>query len=131
MTEDITVYVGLDVAKANHAVAVAENGQQGEVRFIGEIAADQDSVRRLVTRLGKKHGRLHFCYEAGPTGYGLYRQLIQLGHRSRTDRLRLGNREGHATRLTFRPPPRHAWAGARQRQRNSRRIDCGRHRRRP
>ncbi|TIS85291.1 IS110 family transposase, partial [Mesorhizobium sp.] len=24
---------------------------------------------------------LHFCYEAGPTGYGLCRQLVELGHR--------------------------------------------------
>jgi transposase len=23
---------------------------------------------------------LHFCYEAGPTGYGLYRQILALGH---------------------------------------------------
>lgn len=27
-----------------------------------------------------KYRRLHFCYEAGPTGYGLYRQIIALGH---------------------------------------------------
>ncbi|TIW59378.1 MAG: transposase, partial [Mesorhizobium sp.] len=32
-------------------------------------------------RLEKKHSRLYSCYEAGPTGYGLYRQLIELGHR--------------------------------------------------
>jgi transposase len=23
---------------------------------------------------------LHFCYEAGPCGYGLHRQLVELGH---------------------------------------------------
>ena len=74
------VFVGLDVAKARHAVAVAENGRQGEVRYFGEIGADPDSVRRLVAKLEKRHGRLHFCYEAGPTGYGLYRQLTTLGH---------------------------------------------------
>jgi transposase len=74
------VFVGLDVAKARHAVAVAEEGRQGEVRYIGEIGADPESVRRLVTKLEKRHDRLHFCYEAGPTGYGLYRQLIKLGH---------------------------------------------------
>ena len=68
------------MAKASHAVAVAESGRRGEVRFIGEVAADTASVRRLVARLEKKHGALHFCYEAGPTGYGLHRQLIQLGH---------------------------------------------------
>jgi transposase len=33
-----------------------------------------------VAKLEKRHGRLHFCYEAGPTGYGLHRQLTKLGH---------------------------------------------------
>jgi transposase len=73
-------FVGLDVAKARHAVAIAEDGRNGEVRYLGEIDADKESVRRLAARLAKRHGRLHFCYEAGPTGYGLYRQLTQLGH---------------------------------------------------
>jgi transposase len=75
------VFIGLDVAKARHAVAVAEDGRNGEVRYWGEIDADAESVRRLAAKLAKRHGKLHFCYEAGPTGYGLYRQLTQLGHR--------------------------------------------------
>jgi transposase len=76
------VFVGLDVAKTRHAVAVAEGGRQGEVRYLGEFGADTESVRRLAAKLEKRHGRgLHFCYEAGPTGYGLYRQLTGLGHR--------------------------------------------------
>jgi transposase len=37
-------------------------------------------VRKLLTRLAAKHGKLHVCYEAGPTGYGLDRQVIGLGH---------------------------------------------------
>jgi len=74
------VFVGLDVAKARHAVAVAEAGREGEVRYFGEIDADPVAVRRLVERLAKRHSRLHFCYEAGPTGYGLYRQLTEMGH---------------------------------------------------
>jgi transposase len=74
------VFIGLDVAKARHAVAIAEEGRQGEVRYFGEIDADPAAVRRMVARLAKPHGRLHFCYEAGPTGYGLYRQLIAMGH---------------------------------------------------
>ncbi len=80
MEQHTEVFVGLDVAKARHAVAVAEDGRQGEVRYFGEIGADPESVRRLVVKLQKRHGRLHFCYEAGPTGYGLYRQLTKLGH---------------------------------------------------
>jgi transposase len=80
MDEHIEVFVGLDVAKARHAVAVADEGRLGEVRYLGEIDAAAASVRRMVTRLEKRHARLHFCYEAGPTGYGLYRQLIAMGH---------------------------------------------------
>jgi transposase len=74
------VFVGLDVAKARHAVAVADDGRLGEVRYLGEIGTDPESVRRLATKLATRHGQLHFCYEAGPTGYGLYRQLTKLGH---------------------------------------------------
>jgi transposase len=74
------VFVGLDVAKARHAVAIADEGRSGEVRYLGEIDSDPVSVRRMVARLEKRHRRLHFCYEAGPTGYGLYRQLSAMGH---------------------------------------------------
>jgi transposase len=78
--EDSTVFIGIDAAKAKHAVAVAEPGRRGEVRYLGEIEASPEAVRRLVTRLAARHGRLHVCYEAGPTGYGLYRQVVALGH---------------------------------------------------
>jgi len=74
------VFIGLDVAKERHAVAVAEPGRQGEVRYFGEINADAASVRKLVARLEKRHHRLHFCCQAGPTSYGPYRQIISLGH---------------------------------------------------
>ena len=58
-------------------------GGGGEVRYLGEIGADAESMRRLAARLEKRHGGcgLHFCYDSGPTGYGLYRQLTELGHR--------------------------------------------------
>lgn len=80
MDQDSGVFVGLDVAKSRHAVAVAEAGRKGEVRYLGELNSDPVSVRRLVARLEKRHGKLQFCYEAGPTGYGLYRQLVAMGH---------------------------------------------------
>ncbi len=72
MGEDRTVCVGLDTHKAKIAVAVAEPGRSGEVRFQGEITNQADAVRRLIERLADKHGRLKVCYEAGPCGYGLY-----------------------------------------------------------
>jgi transposase len=37
-------------------------------------------VRKLTERLAAKHPKLSFCYEAGPCGYGLYRQILSLGH---------------------------------------------------
>jgi transposase len=78
--EDRTVCVGLDTHKAKIAVAVAEPGRSGEVRFQGEIANQPDAVRCLLERLGKKHGQLEVVYEAGPCGYGLHRQITALGH---------------------------------------------------
>jgi transposase len=33
-----------------------------------------------VAKLSRQYERLHFCYEAGPTGYGLHRQLTDLSH---------------------------------------------------
>ena len=65
------VFVGIDVAKMRNAIAVADGERGGEVRYLGEIDAAPESMRRLVKRLAAKHARLHFCYEAGPTGYGV------------------------------------------------------------
>jgi transposase len=73
------VFVGLDVAKLRHAVAVAGD-RNGEVRYLGEIDTDPASISRLVAKPSKRNTKLHFCYEAGPTGYGLHRQLTKMGH---------------------------------------------------
>jgi len=75
-----TTYVAFDTSKETIAVALAEGGRRGEVRFFGSIANRPEAVRKLVDKLGRRHSRLAFCYEAGPTGYGLYRQLRGLGH---------------------------------------------------
>src|SRR4051794_19129806 len=80
MAETTEAFVGIDVAKLRNAVAVADAGRDGEVRFHGEVDASPESMRRLAAKLASKHERLHFCYEAGPTGYGLHRLLTGLGH---------------------------------------------------
>jgi transposase len=54
---------------------LAEPLPQGEVRYWGQLANDAASVDRLMKRLGKDGRELVVCYEAGPCGYGLYRQL--------------------------------------------------------
>jgi transposase len=70
-------FVGLDVHAETIAVAIAE-ASGGEVRSWGAIPNRQESVRKLIRKLGEA-GKLKCCYEAGPTGYVLYWQLTQLG----------------------------------------------------
>jgi len=71
-------FVGMDVHKETIAVSVADS-DGGEVRYMGEIPNTTDAVLKLVRRLRKEAARLSFCYEAGPCGYGLHRQLMGLG----------------------------------------------------
>ena len=71
-------FVGLDVHAQTIAVAVAETG--GEVRSLGVVPNNPESVSKLFRKLGKPE-QLRVCYEAGPTGYVLYWQLTKLGVR--------------------------------------------------
>jgi transposase len=80
MGQHSEVFVGLDVAKAKNAVAVAEGGRNGEVRYLGEIESTLEATRRLIVKLSKTYRKMTFCYEAGPTGYGLFRWIGDLGH---------------------------------------------------
>ena len=68
------------MSKDRHAIAVADGGRDGEVRYFGEIGSDGGSVRRFVRKLERPGVALRFCYEAGPTGYGLQRLIEGLGH---------------------------------------------------
>ena len=73
------VYVGPDVHKDTIAVAVAEDGRGGEIRFHGTIVNTADAMLRLTKTLSKQGNIPSFCYEAGPCGYGLHRHLTKLG----------------------------------------------------
>jgi len=74
------MFIGLDVHKATISVAIAQGDRRGEVRHWGTIPNRADHVRKLADKLGGDGRQLHFCYEAGPCGYGLHRQLTELGH---------------------------------------------------
>jgi transposase len=80
MNDHIAAFVAFDTSKLRNAVAVAEEGRTGEVRFFGEIDNTAEATAKLVRKLAAKYERVAFCYEAGPTGYGLYRQITELGH---------------------------------------------------
>lgn len=80
MDHHAEVFVGIDVAKSRNAIAIADGERGGEVRFMGEVDASPEVMRRVVQRIAAKHERAHFCYEAGPTGYGLHRLITSMGH---------------------------------------------------
>jgi len=73
-------FIGFDTAKKKHAVAIAEDGRNGEIRYLGEIDSSPATVEKVIGKLAERYAKLHVCYEAGPTGYGLYRQVKALGH---------------------------------------------------
>src|SRR5215204_6263722 len=62
------------------AVAIAETGRLGEVREYGKIANTPTALKGLVSRLTRSGTALQFCYEAGPCGYRIQRQLTAAGH---------------------------------------------------
>jgi transposase len=81
MGDHSEAFVAFDTSKLRHAVAIADGERGGEVRFLGEIDSSEAATAKLVRKLAAKYRRLTFCYEAGPTGYGLYRQITNLGQR--------------------------------------------------
>ena len=76
---EFSKYIGLDVHKERIAVATADGGR-GAPRYWGEIDNSAEAVGRLLGQLSRNGERLRFCYEAGPCGYGLYRQITAAGH---------------------------------------------------
>jgi transposase len=67
-------YVGFDVhARSTHAAAIdVMTGELTRMRFGAGVDAPVDWLRTL-------SGPVKACYEAGPTGYGLYRAAVAAG----------------------------------------------------
>jgi transposase len=72
------IYLGLDVHK--NSISVGVLGFDEDSPRTDKISSDPDAVRRLVARFDDP-SRLRACYEAGPTGYELARELRSLGVR--------------------------------------------------
>ncbi|EEA02885.1 hypothetical protein BH160DRAFT_1737, partial [Burkholderia sp. H160] len=51
----------------------------GEVELLGKIGTSKTDIDRLCQRMQSKATHVRIVYEAGPCGYGLYRQLVQKG----------------------------------------------------
>jgi transposase len=69
--------VGLDVHKESIAIAVADP-EGGEPSLVGTIPNDTRLLLQKLKRLGGGK-KVRCCYEAGPTGYGLHRDLVAAG----------------------------------------------------
>lgn len=79
MDERIKFFVGLDAHKDSFSVAACDASRE-PARFVGTMGPD---VNRLLKVLGKAGApqEVSVVYEAGPTGYGLYRELRRRGYR--------------------------------------------------
>jgi len=78
--KQLITYIGLDVHKETMAVALVEAGKRSDVREYGKIANTAAAVQSLAARLARNGRELRFCYEAGPCGYGIQRQLAAAEH---------------------------------------------------
>jgi len=71
-----TIWIGLDVHKDTIAVCWLRGDSRQEETC--QIPNEPRAIRKLVRRLGAE-GDLRVCYEAGPCGYPVRRQLESLG----------------------------------------------------
>jgi transposase len=74
--EKVISYVGLDV----HSVRIVLSELRGDASdpVLREIPNDPKVVRKTLRRLASE-AEVRCCYEAGPCGYELYRQLTEMG----------------------------------------------------
>ena len=72
-------FVGLDVHKDSIVMAVAPGGPGMEVKDLGSMAHDLPTLLKRLRPLGEP-GQVHIAYEAGPTGFGLWRALRAAGY---------------------------------------------------
>ena len=73
---DGTTFVGLDVHLASIAVAVIR--PNGDAQELGTIPNTSQALAKRLQKLGEP-SLLSVCYEAGPCGYAIYRQLTERG----------------------------------------------------
>jgi transposase len=72
--KNITTYVGVDAHKKDLFVAMLIGDQKSPVTW--QVANEPNAVRRLVRKLEREApGPVQMCYEAGPGGYALQRQV--------------------------------------------------------
>ena len=71
------IYVGMDVHKETIAIAIFRDNNRN-VEFEKTIRNEPGQIKRFFKRLKDKEGNIISCYEAGPTGFTIYRQLEEM-----------------------------------------------------
>ena len=66
MDDHSVAYVALDTSKLRNAVAIAEAGRNGEIRYLGEIDNAPAATAKLARRLARKHAALTFWSRSRP-----------------------------------------------------------------
>lgn len=72
-------FIGMDVHKKSISIAIADAGRDGDVRYYGKIPNDFTALDKFCRKMVSTGSELHFVYEAGPCGYGIYRYLNRKG----------------------------------------------------
>lgn len=78
MDKVIKFFVGLDVHKGSISIAMCEPGREA-ARYAGTIRHDVPTLLKVLRKYGEA-AQVSVVYEAGPTGYGLYRELTGHGY---------------------------------------------------
>ena len=72
-------FVGMDVHQNSISIALADDGPDKEVRLYGTTKNTIEAIDEIIRKLVSTGAELHFVYEAGPCGFGLYRHLTGNG----------------------------------------------------
>ena len=72
-------FIGMDVHKKTITIAIIDQGRKKQPRIYGSIANQPEALDKFCRKMLSSAARLHFVYEAGPCGYGIYRHLTQKG----------------------------------------------------
>ncbi|EPG82388.1 transposase domain protein [Leptospira santarosai serovar Shermani str. 1342KT] len=72
------VYVGMDVHKETIQLASLTSNANERVKE-QQIKHEEGQIKKFIQKLKSEGNEIYCCYEAGVTGYPLYRYLKTLG----------------------------------------------------
>src|SRR5262249_54267197 len=78
MDERIKFFVGLDAHKDSTSIGACAAGRE-PARFVGTVGPDVRGLFKVLAKAGDP-AQVSVVYEAGPTGFGLYRELCRRGY---------------------------------------------------